>query len=288
MKRKVLACLGTLAVACGVASGAGTGSASAPGLAAASAAPSTASAAPSTVTATPYYSPNWGGYLAVAPAGQHIESVYAFATVPTVNCKHGVGQAPYMAAEWVGMDGFGNLAPGPHNGLEQAGILEYCKNQGSTPEYYAFWEMVPGPIQLFGKVKPGDEVDMAVIGPDDNPYPGNFQLTVVDGDTYYVKWTTPPAGTIGYQHTAEVVTERPAWDGHLSGLIDTGKVTYTGATYSLSSGYQLAITQHPVWNLRIMPSRPWTSGLFTGCGPFSCVKNDAFSTSIGTWQFYFG
>lgn len=281
MRRKVLACLGTLAVACGIAAGAGTGSATAPVLAAASAAPSAASD-------TPYYSPNWGGYLAVAPAGQQIESVDAFTTVPTVNCKHGVGQAPYMAAEWVGMDGYGNLAPGPHNGLEQAGILEYCKNQGSTPEYYAFWQMVPGPINIFGKVKPGDKVVMDVDGPDYTPYPGKFQLTVEDGQTYYVVWTTPPAGTIGYQHTAEVITERLTWGNHLSGLLDTGKVTYTGATYILSSGYQLAVTQHPMWNLRIMPSRPWTSGLFTGCGPFSCIKNDAFSTSIGTWQFYFG
>lgn len=250
-----------------VASGAGIGSATAAVQAAAS--------------ATPLYSPNWGGYLAVAPAGQHVEYVGALTTVPKVNCKHSIGQRPYMAAEWVGMDGYGNLAPGPHNGLEQAGIVEYCQNQNSTPEYDAFWEMFPDPMHIFGQVKPGDEVVMAVGGPSDNPYPGKFQLTVEDGATYYATSATPPKGTIGYQHTAEVVTERPAWNGHLSGLLDTGKMTYTQTSYILSSGKQSAVTQHPVWNLRIMPSLPWSSRQWY-------LKDDDFSTSIGTWQVYVG
>jgi hypothetical protein len=276
MRRKALACLGMLATTCSMAAVVGSGSISAPALAAASAASSPA-------ISTPYYSPNWGGYLAVAPAGQQIDYVYASTTVPKVNCKNSVGQAPYYAAEWVGMDGYGNLAPGPHNGLEQAGILEYCAKKGSTPEYYAFWEMVPGPIHLFGMVNPGDTVDMSVAGPNVE-LDGQFTLTVND-ETQPVSQgahqigASPPTGTIGYRHTAEVVTERLMLNGQLSGLLNTGQVTYIQANYILSSGTQFAVTQHPVWNLRIMPSLPSSSGLWP-------VTNDDFSTSIGTWQFY--
>lgn len=283
MRRKALACLGMLATACSIAAVASSGSTSAPALAAASAASSPASAASSAAISTPYYSPNWGGYLAVAPAGQQIDYVYASTTVPKVNCKNSVGQAPYLAAEWVGMDGYDNLAPGPHNGLEQAGILEYCAKKDSTPEYYAFWEMVPGPLHLSFKVNPGDQVDMSVAGPG-FIVPGQFWLQVVDerdpGPQGALQIAaSPPTGTIGYQHTAEVVTERPTWNGQLSGLLNTGKVTYVQANYILPGPKQFAITQHPVWNLRIMPSLPSSSGLWA-------ITNDDFSTSIGTWQFY--
>ena len=126
----------------------------------------------------------------------------------------------------------------------------------------------------------------AVAGPGFMLSPSQFWLTVIDetqpiSQGWHQIAASPPPGTIGYQHTAEVITERPTWLGHLSGLLDTGKVTYTQATYILSSGKQFAVTQHPVWNLRIMPSPPWSSGLWS-------FKNDDFSTSIGTWQFYLG
>ena len=104
--------------------------------------PAAAQAAPAAPTAPginlAYDSAAWGGYLSNAPDGQTISSVGAQWVVPTATLKGHVGPAPYAAAMWVGMDGYGTSI-----GPEQCGLWIDTETPDGQPEYWMFWEMAP-------------------------------------------------------------------------------------------------------------------------------------------------
>ena len=75
-------------------------------------------------------STNWSGYAATAGT---YTSVSASWTQPTGTCSRG----DQYAAFWVGLDGYSSST------VEQTGSEVDCV--GRTAEYYAWYEMYPGP-----------------------------------------------------------------------------------------------------------------------------------------------
>src|SRR5213079_1649863 len=106
-------------------------------------------------------STNWSGY---AVTGSRFTSVSASWTEPSVSCS---GTA--YSSFWVGLDG------DTSNTVEQTGSSADCS--GSTPQYYAWYEMYPKyPVNLSGTVRPGDHFSASVTT-DGN---GSFTLTITD------------------------------------------------------------------------------------------------------------
>src|SRR5580698_7539684 len=119
--------------------------------------------------ATSVSSSNWSGY---ADVSETYNSVSASWTEPTVSCSSGLlgglsggllgglsagslngaatsllGGPSAAAAFWVGLDGYNSTS------VEQLGTDSDCN--GSTPSYYAWYEMYPNPsVDLPNTVKP--------------------------------------------------------------------------------------------------------------------------------------
>src|SRR5919109_285001 len=86
-------------------------------------------------------STNWSGYAATTGT---YTSVSASWTEPTVTCSSGDQYSSF----WVGLDGDGS------NTVEQTGSEADC--QGSTPQYYSWYEMYPSaPVNFSNPVSPG-------------------------------------------------------------------------------------------------------------------------------------
>src|SRR5579862_3180624 len=93
-------------------------------------------------------STNWSGYAGTT--GRYT-SVSASWTQPAGTCSSG----DQYAAFWVGLDGYNSST------VEQTGSEVDCI--GSTAEYYAWYEMYPGPSQDYTNVvRPGDQFTATV------------------------------------------------------------------------------------------------------------------------------
>ena len=106
-------------------------------------------------------STNWSGY---AVTGSRFTSVSSSWTEPTATCS---GTA--YSSFWVGLDG------DTSNTVEQTGTDADCS--GSTPQYYAWYEMYPKfPVNLGFTVRPGDHLSASVT----TNGSGSFTLTITD------------------------------------------------------------------------------------------------------------
>ena len=198
----------TLALAAGTMFAATTPAAAAPAAAApvphpGGPASGLAAPGPGSVTST-----NWSGYAATGGTGA-FTSVSADWTQPSGSCVAG-SQA---AAFWVGLDGFSSSS------VEQIGADVDCV--AGTPEYYAWYEMYPGPAHTFSSpVKPGDHLAASVA------YTGGsgYRLSMTDSTQGWTK--TENASLSGASRSsAEVIVEAP---GAIP-LTDFGRVTFTSA-----------------------------------------------------------
>ena len=100
-------------------------------------------------------SSNWAGYADTACATCALRSVATQFTVPSINCTVPTASGEPYAGFWAGLDGYADAT------VEQTGVAATCL--GSTPVYYAWYEMYPlTPVVLsitgFG---PGDSVASA-------------------------------------------------------------------------------------------------------------------------------
>jgi hypothetical protein len=92
---------------------------------------------------------NWAGY-AVDGASHAFTTVESTFTLPTVKCT-GEGDTSF----WVGMDG------DTSSSVEQIGASGDC--DGTTPDYYSWWEMYPAGVhELTNVTRPGDVFDAKV------------------------------------------------------------------------------------------------------------------------------
>jgi Peptidase A4 family len=154
-------------------------------------------------------STNWSGY---AVTGSRYTSVSASWTEPTATCS---GSA--YSSFWVGLDG------DTSNTVEQTGTDADCS--GSTPQYYAWYEMYPKyPVNLRGTVRPGDKLSASVT----TDGRGNFTLTLTDSTQGWTNRTTAKLKSAKLS-SAEVIAEAPSSGSGVLPLANFGTVSFTSA-----------------------------------------------------------
>ena len=156
-------------------------------------------------------STNWSGY---AVTGSRYTSVSASWTEPTVSCSGGTAYSSF----WVGLDG------DTSGTVEQTGTDADCS--GSTPQYYAWYEMYPKfPTNLSGTVRPGDNMTASVT----TNGSGSFTLTISDTTQ---RWTNTTTARLKHAAlaSAEVIAEAPSSSGGVLPLANFGTVNFSGAS----------------------------------------------------------
>jgi hypothetical protein len=154
-------------------------------------------------------SSNWSGY---AVTGSRFTNVSASWTQPTAKCS---GTA--YSSFWVGLDG------DTSNTVEQTGTDADCS--GSTPQYYAWYEMYPKyPVNLRGTVRPGDHLTATVA----TNGSGGFTLTITDSTQGWTNTTNARLKSAKLA-SAEVIAEAPSSSGGVLPLANFGTVSFTGA-----------------------------------------------------------
>ena len=154
-------------------------------------------------------SSNWSGY---AVTGSRFTSVSASWTEPTAKCS---GTA--YSSFWVGLDG------DTSNTVEQTGTDADCS--GSTPQYYAWYEMYPKfPVNLRGTVRPGDHLSASVT----TDGSGRFTLTITDSTQGWTNTTNARLKSAKLA-SAEVIAEAPSSSGGVLPLANFGTVSFSGA-----------------------------------------------------------
>ena len=155
-------------------------------------------------------STNWSGY---AVTGSRFTSVSSSWTEPSVSCS---GTA--YSSFWVGLDG------DTSGTVEQTGTDADCS--GSTPQYYAWYEMYPKfPTNLRGTVRPGDHLSASVT----TNGSGSFTLTITDSTQGWTNTTTARLKSAKLA-SAEVIAEAPSSSGGVLPLANFGTVGFSGAT----------------------------------------------------------
>jgi len=155
-------------------------------------------------------STNWSGY---AVTGSRFTSVSASWTQPTAKCS---GTA--YSSFWVGLDG------DTSNTVEQTGTDADCS--GSTPQYYAWYEMYPKfPVNLRGTVRPGDHLSASVT----TDGSGRFTLTITDSTQGWTNTTNARLKSAKLA-SAEVIAEAPSSSGGVLPLANFGSVGFSAAT----------------------------------------------------------
>jgi len=155
-------------------------------------------------------STNWSGY---AVTGSRFTSVSSSWTEPTATCS---GTA--YSSFWVGLDG------DTSGTVEQTGTDADCS--GSTPQYYAWYEMYPKfPVNLRGTVRPGDHLSASVT----TNGSGSFTLTITDSTQGWTNTTTARLKSAKLA-SAEVIAEAPSSSGGVLPLANFGTVSFSGAS----------------------------------------------------------
>jgi hypothetical protein len=199
--------------------------------------------------ATNVQSANWGGY---ADNNDTYDSVAASWTEPTANCGSSgsgsggvlggllggnglgnlLGPGGSAASFWVGLDGYTSSS------VEQLGTDSDCN--GSTPSYYAWWEMYPNPSQVLSSstypVHPGDQMTAWVAS---NSSGTKFYLSEKDASAGWSFSTTQTSSGFA-RSSAEVVAEAPSSCNVLFcsevRLSNFGQVSFSSANLIDNSG----------------------------------------------------
>jgi Peptidase A4 family len=159
-------------------------------------------------------STNWSGYAATGSNGE-FTSVSASWVEPKATCSSGDQYAAY----WVGLDGYSSST------VEQTGSETDC--DGRTPEYYAWYEMYPGPSEDFSNtVEPGDHFSASVTSKGS----GKFTLTITDSTQGWTKTENETLKSADLS-SAEVIIEAPCCtnSGGILPLADFGTVNLTNS-----------------------------------------------------------
>jgi hypothetical protein len=157
------------------------------------------------------YSGNWSGYVATPKtSGQTFNYVESQWTVPAVKC----GVTPNtFSYHWVGLDGWLDGT------VEQDGIAADCS--GSTPTYFAWYEMFPAGLTVQFSVNPGDEIYAAV------EYSGGlYYLYLADETTGSSFEPALACASTCNNSSAEVITEGYYYNSSYAGTTDFGQNNY--------------------------------------------------------------
>jgi len=174
-------------------------------------------------------SSNWAGYIAAGSNGTYT-SASANWTEPTGHCTGaggrgagGSGAGGKYAAFWVGLDGYTSST------VEQIGTEVDCS--GSTPKYYAWYEIYPDAALNFpvttNPVSPGDQFSGSVT------FSGTSTFTLVLQDITR-HWTKTVTATMAGadRSSAEVIAEAPCctYGGGILPLTNFGTASFSAAT----------------------------------------------------------
>ncbi len=161
-------------------------------------------------------STNWSGYAVTGSNGAY-NSVSASWTEPTATCTS--RRSAQYAAFWVGLDGYTSST------VEQTGSEVDCV--GRTAEYYAWYEMYPGPSENYSNtVRAGDHFSASVT------YEGSNKFSLyIDDSTEGWSHTTTASLAGAARSSAEVIVEAPCCtnSGGILPLTDFGTVSLTGS-----------------------------------------------------------
>jgi Peptidase A4 family len=159
-------------------------------------------------------SANWSGYAGTTGT---YTSVSASWTQPAGTCSRG----DQYAAFWVGLDGYSSST------VEQTGSEVDCI--GRTAEYYAWYEMYPGPSANYANtVKAGDHFTATVT------YLSGEKFSLYIADTTE-GWSHATGASLGQKpslSSAEVIVEAPCCTatGGVVPLTDFGTMSFSGST----------------------------------------------------------
>jgi hypothetical protein len=136
---------------------------------------------------------NWSGY-AVSGSKDSYKSVSASWYVPVLSCT---SDKNLYSSFWVGLDGYTSKT------VEQIGTEADC--DGTTPSYYAWYEMAPAnPVRISFPVGPVDQMDASITfsGSD------NYDLSLSDVDAGWGEGIGIIKAGLD-RSSAEVITEAP-------------------------------------------------------------------------------
>jgi len=159
-------------------------------------------------------STNWSGYADTAGT---YTSASASWVQPAGTCSSG----DQYAAFWVGIDGFNSST------VEQTGSEVDCV--GRTVEYYAWYEMYPGPSENYSNtVRAGDHFTATVTWEGGK----KFSLYLDDSTEGWSHTTTASLTSTPARSSAEVIAEAPCCtsSGGILNLTNFGTVNFTGST----------------------------------------------------------
>lgn len=205
------------------------------------------------------HSLNWAGY-AGNRAGTRFRFVSAAFQVPYLDCA----AAPKSySSHWVGLDGLGSAT------VEQVGIEADCA--GSTPRYYAWYEMYPKPVSVAFTVHAGNAVRASVTY---KRSVRKFVLMLRDISTgRHFTRTLKCAAKICLRSSAEVISEAPSSSsGGILPLANYRAASFSSITLTTSKGHRSGLT-----------SRYWKTYQIVGVGE-SSRKLAAQPTSVGQGQ----
>jgi hypothetical protein len=205
------------------------------------------------------HSLNWAGY-AGNRAGTRFRYVSAAFQVPYLDCA----AAPKSySSHWVGLDGLGSAT------VEQVGIEADCA--GSTPRYYAWYEMYPKPVSVAFTVHAGNAVRASVTY---KRSARKFVLMLRDISTgRHFTRTLKCAAKICLRSSAEVISEAPSSNsGGILPLANYRAASFSSITLTTSKGHRSGLT-----------SRYWKTYQIVGVGE-SSRKLAAQPTSVGRGQ----
>jgi hypothetical protein len=211
------------------------------------------------------HSLNWAGY-AGNRAGTTFRFVSAAFQVPFADCAAATSSATSYSSHWVGLDGLGSAS------VEQVGIEADCA--GSTPRYYAWYEMYPKPVSVAFTVSAGNAVQASVSY---KASARRFVLMLRDTTTgRHFTRTLKCAARACLRSSAEVISEAPSSSsGGILPLANYRAASFSSITLTTTKGHRSGLS-----------SRYWTTYQIVGVGdisrklaaqPTSLFRGQAFS-----------
>ena len=208
------------------------------------------------------HSLNWAGY-AGNRAGTRFRYVRAAFQVPYLDCATATKS---YSSHWVGLDGLGSAT------VEQVGIEADCA--GSTPRYYAWYEMYPRPVSVAFTVRAGNAVQASVTY---KRSARKFVLMLRDTSSgRHFTRTLKCAAKVCLRSSAEVISEAPSSSsGGILPLANYRAASFSSIALTTSRGHRSGLT-----------SRYWKTYQIVGVGessrklaaqPTSLFRGQAFS-----------
>jgi hypothetical protein len=205
---------------------------------------------------------NWAGYAAARP-GTGFRYVQATFFVPYVDCTSTLNA---FSSHWVGLDGLNSRT------VEQLGVEAGCA--GSSPEYYAWFEMYPGNEASAFSVKPGNSIVASVYY---NRQTSMFILAMDDTTTgQHFSRSLKCAANPCTRASAEVISESPAdASGKALPLADYRASSFSGISVTDSLGRRGTLKSQ-WWNTYQITEIGGTSGGVAGQST-SLYQGEAFN-----------